>query len=432
MKKRVSVLSFWVLAFVLLLYSCGTQPLPDSYIPNSDYQYMQVGSVAATVQQTEDGCYVFCNGYLYFIEEGTDLLLPLCNKADCLHDKEEKIPLTHITLEEQERLDKCNACVDAMESDDATICYSDGYLYCLNPGVRIEGIGDNNSVLFRCAPDGSQKELIHHWSDEIRIIDWCIHRGVLYYVEQKFMSVEDDVKRICSLYAIPINDLNRKPDVIFETDETLTVITLCGLTCYGNYLYFRVVAYTASDEPLTEETGKEHLYRKYFVYDISDKDKQIGEIGLPDMTKYQMVQGLEFWQDRLIFNVYDYMDPDQESAPLYIANLDGSDIEVLMEDAPVQHDTDGQYLYLYDLYTAFSKGEDGTYWAYNSDLELVDTFHVPFDNHSYGWVLGGYPQAYIPLRTFEGDEIMWRLAHWDKSKIGAYNGGTIDVEYIER
>lgn len=170
MKKRASTLSFFVLAFVLLLYSCGTQALPNSYIPNSDHQYMQVGSGAATVQQTEDGCYVIRNGYLYYIEEGTDILLPLCSKADCLHDKEAKIPLLHTKKEEQERLDKCNACVDAMEMDDATICYSDGYLYCLNPIARIEGIGYMLPALYRCAPDGSQKELIRYWSEDVQIL----------------------------------------------------------------------------------------------------------------------------------------------------------------------------------------------------------------------------------------------------------------------
>lgn len=431
MKKKTSALSFLVSAFVLLLYSCGTQTLPDSYISNSDCQYMQVGAEAATVQQTEDGCYVIRNGCLYYIEEGTDILLPLCNKADCLHDKEEKIPLLHTKQEEQERLDKCNACVDAMEMDDATICYSNGYLYCLNPIARIEGIGYMLPALYRCAPDGSQKELIRYWSEDVQITDWCVHRGELYYVEQKYVSVEDGVKRMCSLCAVPIKDVNHQPNVIFETDEALEVITLNRLTCYGNYLYFALIAYAPGDEPLTGENASEHLYRKTFVYDISDK--QIGEIRAPGMTKYQVIQGLDFWQDRIIFNVYDHMDKEQESAPLYSADLDGSNVEVLMEDVPVQHDTDGQYLYLFDLLTSYRNGEDSTYWAYNSNMELVDTFQVPFDsNYGYGRALGGYPQAYIPIRTVEGEERMWSLAHWDKSKIGTYNGKMIEVEYIVR
>lgn len=431
MKKRASTLSFFVLAFVLLLYSCGTQALPNSYIPNSDHQYMQVGSGAATVQQTEDGCYVIRNGYLYYIEEGTDILLPLCSKADCLHDKEAKIPLLHTKKEEQERLDKCNACVDAMEMDDATICYSDGYLYCLNPIARIEGIGYMLPALYRCAPDGSQKELIRYWSEDVQITDWCVHRGVLYYVEQKFASAKDGVRRMCSLYAIPIKGMNHRPDVIFETEETLEVMTLNRLACYGDYLYCTLIAYASGNEPLTEENAIEYLYRKTFVYTISDR--QIGEIKAPGMTKYQVIQGLDFWQDRIIFNVYDYMNKDQGCAPLYIADLDGSDVQVLIEDAPVQHETDGQYLYLFDLHTSYRNGEDSTYWTYNSDMELVDTFQVPFDsNYGYGRALGGYPQAYIPIRTIQGEERMWSLAYWDKSKIGTYNGGMIEVEYITR
>ena len=78
-----------------------------------------------------------------------------------------------------------------MEMDDATICYSDGYLYCLNPIARIEGIGYMLPALYRCAPDGSQKELIRYWSEDVQIMDWCVHRGVLYYVEQKFASAKE-------------------------------------------------------------------------------------------------------------------------------------------------------------------------------------------------------------------------------------------------
>ena len=99
-QKRTKRCGLFIISVLFILTcGCGSRELPNTYVEGSDFQYMQVGSGAATVQQTEDGCYVIRNGYLYYIEEGTDIRLPLCSKADCLHDKEAKIPLLHTKKE---------------------------------------------------------------------------------------------------------------------------------------------------------------------------------------------------------------------------------------------------------------------------------------------------------------------------------------------
>ena len=108
-------------------------------------------------------------------------------------------------------------------------------------------------------------------------------------------------------------------------------------------------------------------------------------------------------------------------------------MRVLMENAPRQYACDGQYLYLNNLLAAYRKGENGIFWAYDSTMKLVDTFQLPYDSYGgYGRAIGGYPQAYVPIFLPWDAEQSWSLAHWDKSKIGTYNGEMIEVEYIVR
>lgn len=77
-----------------MLSGCGAGEAADTYLEGNDYQYMQWvnGMFFPKVQQTEDGCYFLYEGYLYYLDEQTDTILPLCNKADCLHEQEQRLP----------------------------------------------------------------------------------------------------------------------------------------------------------------------------------------------------------------------------------------------------------------------------------------------------------------------------------------------------
>lgn len=421
------------LALLILLGGCGKQTQPNTYVEGSDHQYMQVGggTLNAAVQQVGEDCYVICKGYLYYMDPATGTMLPLCNKADCLHDKEPPLSDTHLTAEELDRLDTCNACVDIYNNINLGIAFSDGYLYCLNSSVP-DSDGSKSPALFRCALDGSQKEIVYRWDGHVTISSWLIHRGDLYCIEETYESQENTgVKKIYTLCTLSLIGTMQSPKEIYTPDETLTVQNLSGLLAYGNYIYFDMIAYAPGDDILSEENFMEYMHNKSFVYDIANQ--QLGEVRPEEMSKYESVQSIVFWQDQIIFNVYDFSDPDKKTLTLYTAGLDGSNVRVLMENAPRQYACDGQYLYLNNLLAAYRDGNNGTFWVYDGNMELIDTFQLPYDNYfGYGRAIGCYPQAYIPIFLPFDEEQTWRLAHWDKSKIGAYNGGMIDVEYIER
>ncbi len=99
MKKRTICLS--VSIFLLILSGCGKDTLPDSYIEGSDFQYMRQGDTdwEPQMQRGEKGYYFRQGEFVYYLDDGTGLLLPLCNKVDCLHDREKD--MERLTIKSQ-------------------------------------------------------------------------------------------------------------------------------------------------------------------------------------------------------------------------------------------------------------------------------------------------------------------------------------------
>ena len=72
--------------------------------------------------------YLYHNGFIYYLQEGGDMILPLCNKADCLHDQETNL----------ERIKECNASVDSYAEglvwqDNVGIAKCGDFIYCMGP-----------------------------------------------------------------------------------------------------------------------------------------------------------------------------------------------------------------------------------------------------------------------------------------------------------
>ena len=128
MKKILAFLCASIL-LVSLCAACQSKELPDTYVEGSDYQYMQLESRRFFMMQSQGSkaFYLLHGNYIYFIDEGSDMILPLCNKADCLHDKET----------DPEKYSYCNACIlpeNKLPLGDAGISYCNGFLYCLDCG----------------------------------------------------------------------------------------------------------------------------------------------------------------------------------------------------------------------------------------------------------------------------------------------------------
>ena len=93
-KKIKIVLEIAVSCIIMLIVSsCGlSTSVPDSmeYLPGTDMQYFQVTETNKTslIQETDSGCYLYHDRFIYYLDREAETITPLCTKANCLHDRE--------------------------------------------------------------------------------------------------------------------------------------------------------------------------------------------------------------------------------------------------------------------------------------------------------------------------------------------------------
>lgn len=412
-----------------LLAGCEKKQ-PDTYIEGSDYQYMQREAFFSFCQQGDGVQYFAYNHYLYYLDESGNTLLPLCSKADCLHDRET----------DTERIQDCNAYIET-EAVDTGIAYCNGYVYYVNKGG-----GFSSPALYRVSADGAKKEQLYQWEEDVSILQWIVHRDVLYYGEHSYFTSEEGTEERYVMKALSLTGKGiKKPNTIYTADENLDVFSLANPEAYGNFLYFQIIAQKKTEDEVTDDNYIDYMYKKTFIYNM--ENAQLSELTLPDMEKVDTIQGVVFWQDRILFhpneNDKEYMEP----TTWYIADLDGSDAEVFMENIGrgLKFFSDGKYLYLSNavmVELGFDKNE--IYKVYDKELTLVDTFTLPFEHSFSDPAIGNQECMYI---IYEHDEdeneeenneeneeeeiAEWGVARWDKSKLGSYDGSAFEMTEIK-
>lgn len=412
---------------ILFLAGCQSDTLPDTYIKGSDYQYKQCsGTAYSQVQQGDGFVYLYHNCFIYYLEEGIDVITPLCNRADCLHDKEQ----------DAEKRKACNAYVDffeyeSMAHDAVTIAKCGGYIYCMNPAAFL----GTQQTLCRYALDGTSKEAVYTWnSEESAVLEWIIHRDVLYYTEKRYFQKDNEVIVENMVKSLALTGSNRKPQTIYQADENLNVLSLCDLRAYGNYLYFLIISQWKGDgDTIREEERYDILYDKTFVYDIQ-KD-EIKELQIPGLPVSAQILGVQFWQDKLIIDPYDQEKQGNALMPVYIAELDGSNPTVLLQNVAQAGYflSDGEYLYAFDDWMPNMDdwlSNPGVYTVYDKEFNVVDTFRAPFmpDGKVERLPVGETDNMYF---IYEDEEDgTWGVVRWDKENIGSYQGEPFSLTEI--
>lgn len=421
MMQKIAAVFCAAILLAVLCAACKAKELPDTYVEGSDYQYMQLESKRFFMKQSQGskGLYVLHGNYIYFLDESSDTILPLCNKADCLHDKET----------DPEKYSYCNACVlpdDKRPLGDTGISYCNGVLYCLDSGFT------QTAHLYRISEDGSKKEQIYQWNN-CHVNEWVIHRDILYYVKQTYEKNDEGVKEVQRLMSLSLTDPAREEKTVFVPDENLTVNTLGRPSAYGNHIYFVIHAFTPAEEEITDDNYLEYLYNKTFVYNILTEDIQ--ELVVPDMTPTAYVAGVTFWEEKILLSAFDQGTDETDSCDWYIEELDGSNPEIFMKDIPkyTKFTSDRTYLYLTNAY-AVARGSAERdalmYEVYNKDLEKVDTFKPMTNLIFYDIFPVGTDVMYLPYSNPDEDNPYWGVVRWDK-KIGTYQGDPIDKDIVD-
>lgn len=423
-----------IMSCVIILPGCGKENLPNTYIEGSDFQYMRQGSsdYVPEMQRGEEGYYFRNNNFIYYLDEKTDTLLPLCNKADCLHDRES----------DPERQEACNAYVDNEfgYSNCRGIAYCNGYLYCLSIDRRKDPLKET-VTLYRLAADGSAKEQVFRWND-VGVEDWIVHRDTLFYLERTFAypmeneeEADEELHDQFTIKSLKLTGGRKQPETIYVLDEENVFYLGCNWpVAYGNYFYIIISGVVPG------EGDSLYPYQKTFIYDI--EKGTFTELTYEGMTKDETILGVTFWQDRILFapRVWDDTDIETsylETGDIYIADLDGTNAEIFMEDVPMGYNirSDGRYLYLSNgaMVTMADWGfwdyhEKKTLWVYDENLTLVDTLFLPPEMKDFGTPpIGDTERMYT---IYKDDNGGWGVLRFDKSKIGSCNGAEIELTVI--
>lgn len=429
LKRAKQCLSIFIVSSVLLS-GCTKKDLPDSYMAGSDFQYMYLNTIDGNEQQKiEEGNYFRIGHYLYFLDQETKKLVPLCNKADCLHDKET----------DEEQFSKCNAYFKGNDEFQQRFCYYDGALYVMDYERGEDGGAALNPdpVLYRVNTDGSGKEELHRWK-KAEIMGWMVHRGMVYYIQHQFSTPKDesanamDEKYTVKKMEITKNGLG-KPELIYQPEEGLFVSSMGWLQAYGNHVYFSIDATTTDDEEkLLGEDYMDYEYYKHWQYDI--QSEELKELKSPVNTAE--VTNLTFWKDRLILQLWDQKEYQSDhKMPVYIADLDGSNPEILFEsmEQGKAFFSDGKYLYVSNCCLVNDKIEEKIYYdVYDENLKQVDTFAMPYSSVQ-DVTIGDEVGLYFTM--MRKGTTGTTLAYFDKSKIGTCNKEAFpieDIAYVEK
>lgn len=417
-----------IVLFVLCMMSgCSKKEAKDSYIEGTDfqYQYFNQSTYVSMEAKGKDCRYFVIGSFIYQLDNETEVMAPLCNKSNCLHDKEI----------DENRVEACNAYI-LENTGDTGIAYMDGFVYSIMQEWKDNTICD---VLYKISSDGSTRDKVYQWDGEV-VESWCLHRDVLYYVEHTY---NEENKESYKVKKLNLDGMRKtEPKVVYEPGEDITIFAFSALQAYGNHLYINVDG--AKTEDVEKVAGKDwakYSYNKTFQYNL--QNDTLSEIQVPNQTDTEQVSGVTFWQDKLLIRAMDCEKIHQYDTTnnVYIADLDGQNATILMKDMPAyrQYSSDGTYLYVSDCPEALDRIYSDSDYQYNinhnvevdydftvnidvydKDMELVDHMQSPIKSFPTELPYGIGDRMYV-LEYNENDD-GFNIIYWDKTKLGTYQG----------
>lgn len=366
--------------------SCGKQSI------DADYKYMYAESNSIQALTASSDGYYFINGlYLYFCDYETMESVVLCNKPNCLHDKE---------LDEKKKYN-CNGFL-ITDGDSKLITTYDNYLYCY---IDIDFQKDNwQPEIIKISLDGSKRETVCILEPNITSI--ALHRGKLYYATSVCSDDDQELQEGIYEYALKEYDVFKKsaePIEIVSGKEVMAVIH--DITPVGNKV--RYTKYAEEDNIIA---GKE------FVYDIDDKS--VNQIAEDINLKY--VGPLTISEGDYIFTPISINNGNIEySDYIYKNNIETGISEKLFkrEFSDLTHYSDDSYIYVDNILSIEDGNQNRVITIYDKEGNKVDSIDTPCNGIYNSFISGD--EKYMFLRGRNEEKAYIRYA--DKSKIGTGN-----------
>lgn len=219
---------FIILGIVCCSVACGKkeEDLGDRYILGEDNQYYF--SREGKMTESEENIYFASGQYIYVKDKKGGEATVLCDKPDCLHDKET----------DWQKKNECNAYYGMPMS----IQYYRNHLYILSN--ELNEAGQEVSIVFEMGTGGDERKKILEPKE--LMLDMMVHRGYIYISFSDFLDSPDYYeknkdKRDNSRFWVErynIDKMTGKSEVIYEKYGEFGQIN--HMMAYGNYIYMKI------------------------------------------------------------------------------------------------------------------------------------------------------------------------------------------------
>lgn len=321
MKIRILAIAVIFIMGNTIIGCSKQQEYSSEYDFNTDDQYSYTTDITSwrKYQSDGNGQYILMNNYIYYYNNETEKLTPLCDKANCLHDMET----------DKTRRKDCNAYIDRNLEDDEILQYDSEYKYIqYYEGDIYYSLG---SSIYCVSKNGSSKKKIYT-VDSKRIVAWMIHRGKLYYeVEEHYYEGENVYsKAILSQVDMGSSMKEKNAITIFETSEDTNLQAFGQLRAYKDKLVFSAICISRDFEMSDNESWLQAIREKNYIYDC-DAGK-ISEIETPEkQSDTDAIGSIVFLNDKMLIKKYDNMQDAEYKTNIYSMDYDTKEVEVWLE-----------------------------------------------------------------------------------------------------
>lgn len=253
----------------------------DTYIEGQDSQENYIASDFSGYFASIGNSYYFMNKhFIYQVDKETHKCSPLCNKSDCLHDKE-----TNKSMRAE-----CQAYVEGADPEETLIAYGNNlYYHSTEMSVDRDGVEDDVEAFYRISPDTGERTSVYKIKG-YALMKFKIHRGYIYFKAVKFKKDSNDAfSDNADIIRVPLKNSNEEPEILLDVTEIRKQYKngfIGDVRLYGNHL-FAEINYDKS----SKEAGNTLL-----SYDLDKKEW----IDIKDKTDVNFNVGFTVFNDRLI------------------------------------------------------------------------------------------------------------------------------------